>query len=74
MKRRLIILLLPIMLMISTILPAADVPYLTGRITDNAQLLSQEVNRTLSDSRDSWWVFGRNVAVDGTLQNCPVRR
>jgi uncharacterized protein len=50
MKRRLIILLLPIMLMISTILPAADVPYLTGRITDNAQLLSQEVNRSLSDS------------------------
>jgi uncharacterized protein len=50
MKRRLIILLLPIMLMISTILLAADVPYLTGRITDNAQLLSQEVNRSLSDS------------------------
>ncbi len=50
MKRRLISLLLPIMLMISTILHAADVPYLTGRITDNAQLLSQEVNRSLSDS------------------------
>jgi uncharacterized protein len=50
MKRRLISLLLPIMLMISTILHAADVPYLTGRVTDNAQLLSQEVNRSLSDS------------------------
>ena len=40
MKRRLISLLLPIMLMISTMLFGADVPYLTGRVTDNAQLLS----------------------------------
>jgi uncharacterized protein len=49
-KRRLIILLLPIVLLISTMLFGADVPYLTGRVTDNAQLLSPEVNRSLSDS------------------------
>jgi uncharacterized protein len=50
MKARPMFLLLPIIMFISTILFAADVPYLTGRITDNAQLLSPEVNRSLSDS------------------------
>jgi len=50
MKARAMFLLLPIVLLISTILFGADVPYLTGRITDNAQLLSPEVNRSLSDS------------------------
>jgi uncharacterized protein len=29
---------------------AADIPFLTGRVTDNAQILSPEVNRLLSDS------------------------
>ena len=50
MKAKAMFLLLPIFMLISTILFAADVPYLTGRITDNAQLLSPEVNRSLSDS------------------------
>lgn len=51
MKPRSIILLLPIvLLLLSTILSGADVPYLTGRITDNALLLSPVVNRSLSDS------------------------
>jgi uncharacterized protein len=50
MKRRSIILFFPIVLLISTMLFGADVPYLTGRITDNAQLLSPEVNRSLSES------------------------
>ena len=50
MKAKAISLLLPIAVLISSILFAADVPYLTGRITDNAQLLSPEVNRSLSDS------------------------
>jgi uncharacterized protein len=50
MKARPIFLLLPILLLFSTMLFGADVPYLTGRITDNAQLLSTEVNRSLSDS------------------------
>lgn len=50
MKTRTIFLLLPILLLFSTILSGADVPYLTGRITDNAQLLSPKINRSLSDS------------------------
>jgi len=50
MKIRSIFLLLPIVLLISTQLFSADIPYLTGRITDNAQLLSPAVNRSLSDS------------------------
>jgi len=50
MKPRSIALLLPIILFLSTILFGAEVPYLTGRITDNAQLLSPAVNRSLSDS------------------------
>jgi uncharacterized protein len=49
-KTRFIVLLLPIFLLISSGLFAADVPYLTGRITDNAQLLSPAVHRSLSDS------------------------
>jgi uncharacterized protein len=28
----------------------ADIPYLTGRITDNAQILSEETNKSLSES------------------------
>jgi uncharacterized protein len=50
MKIRSIFLLLPIVLLISSRVFGADVPYLTGRITDNAQLLSLSVNRSLSDS------------------------
>lgn len=50
MKARAMFLLLPIAMFISTILFAADVPYLTGKITDNAQIITSEVNRSLSDS------------------------
>jgi uncharacterized protein len=50
MKTRCIVLLLPFVLFITSGLFAADVPYLTGRITDNAQLLSPAVHRSLSDS------------------------
>lgn len=50
MKTRCIVLLLPFVLFITSGLFAADVPYLTGRITDNAQLLSPALHRSLSDS------------------------
>ncbi|NTV60567.1 MAG: YgcG family protein [Chlorobiaceae bacterium] len=50
MKTRSIFLLLPLVLLISGNIFAAEVPYLTGRITDNAQLLSPAVNRSLSES------------------------
>lgn len=50
MKTRAIFLLLPIVLFVNSVLFGADVPYLTGRVTDNAQLLSPEVKRSLSDS------------------------
>lgn len=50
MKKRFIFLILPVFLFISSGLSGADVPYLTGRITDNAELLSPAVKRSLSDS------------------------
>jgi uncharacterized protein len=50
MKTRVILLLLPIVLFVSSLLFGAEVPYLTGRVTDNAQLLSPEVKQSLSES------------------------
>lgn len=50
MKQRVIFLLLPIVLFFNAALFGAEVPYLTGRVTDNAQLLSPEVKRSLSES------------------------
>jgi uncharacterized protein len=50
MKTRVILLLLPIVLFVSSLLFGAEVPYLTGRVTDNAQLLSPEASRSLSES------------------------
>ncbi len=50
MKAWFVFLLLPAFLFISTGLFGAEVPYLTGRITDNAQLLSPAVKQSLSDS------------------------
>ncbi|MBL6956390.1 MAG: YgcG family protein [Chlorobium phaeobacteroides] len=41
---------LVILFFVSSSLYGADVPYLTGRITDNAEILSPEVNRSLSES------------------------
>jgi len=50
MKIRSMFLLLPLVLLIGSILFGADIPYLTGRITDNAQLLSPAVSQSLSES------------------------
>jgi uncharacterized protein len=49
MKRSLLTLLLAILLTASLAM-SADIPYLTGRVTDNAQILSQETRRLLTDS------------------------
>ena len=49
MKTRVTFLLL-LVLQISFSLFGADIPYLTGRITDNAQLLSPTVSQSLSES------------------------
>lgn len=49
MKTRPIFLTLLTVLFISAKLLGADVPYLTGRVTDNAEILSPEVNRSLSE-------------------------
>lgn len=50
MKTRLIYLTLCWLLLAGFATGAADIPFLTGRVTDNAQILSAEVNRLLSDS------------------------
>ncbi|RQW03873.1 TPM domain-containing protein, partial [candidate division KSB1 bacterium] len=50
MKRRSLFLLLSLALQLGCMLFAADIPYLTGRITDNAQLLSPEVSDSVSQS------------------------
>ena len=39
-----------IMLLTSSILSAADIPYLTGRVTDNAQILSPTTSQSLTES------------------------
>lgn len=41
--------LLLFLLMTGTIHSGVDVPYLTGRVTDNAQILSQEASRSLTE-------------------------
>lgn len=50
MKTRSIFLLLSFVLLMGSILSGADIPYLTGRITDNAQLLSPAVHQSLTAS------------------------
>jgi uncharacterized protein len=50
MKIRSIFLLLPVVLFISSLLFGAEVPYLTGRVMDNAQILSPAVKQSLSES------------------------
>ncbi len=42
--------LLPVMLLAGSILAGEDIPYLTGRITDNAQILSAETRYSLTES------------------------
>jgi uncharacterized protein len=43
-------LLLPVLLLAGLILTGADVPYLTGRVTDNAQILSHATHQLLTES------------------------
>lgn len=50
MKRIPLLLFLPAILLIASLAGAADVPYLTGRVTDNAQLLSAGARKTLTES------------------------
>ena len=49
MKTTLTFFLLLLMLLTVTILSAADIPYLTGRITDNAQILSETTRQSLTE-------------------------
>lgn len=42
--------LVPVMLLMGLILTGADIPYLTGRVTDNAQIFSPETRRSLTES------------------------
>ncbi|MBN2030275.1 YgcG family protein [bacterium] len=42
--------LLPTMLLMGLILTGADIPYLTGRVTDNAQILSPSVRQSLTET------------------------
>ena len=42
--------LLPAMLLTSLVLAEVDIPYLTGRVTDNAQIFSPETRRSLTES------------------------
>ena len=50
MKRTSRFLLLSAILLTASIVAGADIPYLTGRVTDNAQILSPETSRSLTDS------------------------
>lgn len=50
MKPRSMVLVIPLLLLMAFTVFGADIPYLTGRITDNAQLLSPAVSRALSAS------------------------
>ncbi len=43
-------LLLLVLFLTDSLLPAADIPYLTGRVTDNAELLSETSHQSLTDS------------------------
>jgi uncharacterized protein len=42
--------LLPVLFLTGSILAGSDIPYLTGRVTDNAQILSEETCRSLTES------------------------
>jgi uncharacterized protein len=50
MKRTSLFLLLSAFLLTASIAAGVDIPYLTGRVTDNAQILSPETRRSLTDS------------------------
>jgi uncharacterized protein len=50
MKKTSIVFLLLFMLLTGSILSAADIPYLTGRVTDDAQILSETTRQSLTKS------------------------
>jgi len=49
MKRTLQLLIISAIFTISSIASGVDIPYLTGRVTDNAQILSPETSHSLTD-------------------------
>jgi uncharacterized protein len=50
MKRTSQLLVISAILLMVSIASGADIPYLTGRVTDNAQILTPEASRSLTDS------------------------
>lgn len=50
MRKSLIFLFLSAMLLTTSIAAGVDIPYLTGRVTDNAQILSSETRKSLTES------------------------
>jgi len=50
MKKASIVLLLLSVLLTGSVLSAADIPYLTGRVTDNAQILSDATRQSLTET------------------------
>jgi len=49
MKISSIFLLILLILLTGSILPAADIPYLTGRVTDNAEILTETTRQSLTE-------------------------
>ena len=49
MKKLLYIALVVLLLLVPLVATALDVPYLTGRVTDNAGILSDSMRRSLTD-------------------------
>ena len=50
MKTTTTLLLLPFVLLTNSILSAPEIPYLTGRVTDNAQILSETSRQSITES------------------------
>ena len=58
------LIIVSVLLLSVTILAQTDIPYLTGRVTDNAQILSPETKQSLSESlRDHENRTGNQIAV-----------
>ena len=50
MKRTVLSIVLSAIILLASIVAAADIPYLTGRVTDNSQILSKETRQSLTES------------------------
>ncbi|MBA3035227.1 MAG: YgcG family protein, partial [Desulfobacterium sp.] len=50
MKKSILFLFISAMLLTASIAASLDIPYLTGRVTDNAQILSAETRKALTES------------------------